>query len=192
MTVMNPDFDRALVGAKVTAPATRLRLPTGRLVAAEPPGRFAPGEVARWAFAETVPPGEYPVEILTRDDVVVGARVVARPEPVLEWRPAQRGGQDYVYPVDGATGAFGSVEVFEALTDDEAAEDLIEDLAFDRHGPYGMFTDEETDANLVVVNLGSDGRYLSWVGYAAGGEVACFFTDFGDLEHRADGLENPF
>jgi hypothetical protein len=192
MPLMNPDFDRLLVGAKVIATAARLRLPSGRLVAAEPPGLFVAGEVARWAFAETVPPGEYPVEILTQHDVVVGARVVARPEPVREWRPAQRGGQDYVYPVDGATGAFGSVEVFEALTDDEAREDLIADLSFDRHGPYSTYTDEETDANLVAINLGADGRYLSWIGYAAGGEVACFFTDFGDLEHRSDDLENPF
>ena len=187
MPDMNPDFDRLLAGVKVITPAARLRLPSGRLVAAEPPGLFAAGEVARWAFAETVPPGEYPVEILTQDDVVVGARVVARPGPVSDWRTAQRGGQDYVYPVDGATGAFGSVEVFEALTDDEAREDLIADLSFDRHGPYSTYTNEETDANLVAINLGADGRYLSWVGYTASGEVACFFTDFGGLEHRSHG-----
>ena len=187
MPDMSPDFDTLLAEAQVITPAARLRLPSGRLVAAEPPGLFPAGEVARWAFAETVPPGEYPVEILTEDDVVVGARVVARPEPVSDWRPAQRGGHDYVYPVDGATGGFGSVEVFEALTDEEAREDLIADLSFDRLGPYSMYTDEETDANLVAFHLGSDGRYLSWVGYTAGGEVARFFTDFGGLEYRSHG-----
>ncbi|MET0492621.1 MAG: DUF4241 domain-containing protein [Actinoplanes sp.] len=190
---MNPDFDRVPAGAKVVSPAARLRLPSGRLVAAEPPGLFAAGEVARWAFAETVPPGDYPVEILTRDEVVLGARVVARPEPVREWRPARSGDdQDRVYPVDGGTGSFGSVEVFEALTGDEAREDLIADVSFDAHGPYSVYNDEETDTNLVVLHLGGDGRYLTWVGYTAAGEVACFFTDFGGLEHPSDELENPF
>ena len=88
---MNPDFDRVPAGAKLVRPAAQLRLPSGRLVAAEPPGLFAAGEVARWAFAETVPPGDYPVEILTRDDVVLGARVVVRPEPVRQWRRATAG-----------------------------------------------------------------------------------------------------
>ena len=180
--------DSDFAGLQVVAPASRLRLPSGRLVAAEPPGLFAAGEVDQWAFAETVPPGEYPVEILTKDDVVLGARVVVRPEPVHEWQPAQRGGQDYVYPVDGGTGSFGSVEVFEALTDAEAAEDLIADLSFDRHGPYSVYTDEE---NLIAFHLGGDGRYLSWVGYAEDGEVVCFFTDFGGLASRSE-VENPF
>lgn len=182
MPVPDPDFDRLLAGAEVVTPAERLRLPSGRLVAAEPPGLFPAGEVGRWAFAEVVPPGEYPVEISARDGVVLGARVVVRPGPVREWRPARRGGEDYVYPVDGATGGFGSVEVFEALTDDEAREDLIADLSFDRHGPYGTYADEESGANLLAFYLGGDGRYRSWVGYAAGGELACFLTDFGDLE----------
>jgi len=37
-----------------------------------------------------------------------------------------------------------------------------------------------------------DGRYLTCVGYTAAGAVACFFTDFGGLEHPGDDLENPF
>ena len=190
---MSPDFDIVPAGAKVVSPATRLWLPSGRLVAAEPPGLFPAGEVARWAFAETVPAGTYPVEMLTRDDVVLGARVVVRPGPVREWRPAQCGaGQDRVYPVDGGTGSFGSVEVFEALTADEAREDLIADVSFDAHGPYSIYTDDETGTNLIVLHLGGDGRYLTWAGYTADGEVSCFFTDFGGLEQASGELENPF
>ncbi|ROO53011.1 uncharacterized protein DUF4241 [Micromonospora sp. Llam0] len=170
----------------------RLRLPSGRLVAAEPPGGFPAGEVARWAFTQTVAPGEYAVEILVEDDVVLGAGVVVRPEPVSRWLPARRGGEDYVYPVDGATGGFGSVEVFEALTDGDAREDLIADLSFDQDGLYSVYHDEATDTNLVAIHLDADGRYRSWVGYTADGEVACFFTDFGDLEHLSGDPQNPF
>jgi hypothetical protein len=188
---MTPDFDRLLAAATVIGADARLRLPSGRLVAAEPPGLFPAGEVARWAFPQTVAPGEYAVEILAKDDAVLGARVVVRPGPVSEWRPAQRGGEDYVYPVDGATGAFGSVEVFEALADDDAREDLIADLSFDRDEPYGVYHHEATGTNLVAINLDADGRYLSWVGYTADGEAACFFTDFGGLEHWPD-PQDPF
>lgn len=178
--------------ATILAADVRLRLPTGRLVAAEPPGLFPAGEVSRWAFTQTVAPGEYAVEILAEDDVVLGAGVVVRPEPVGQWLPAQRDGEDYIYPVDGATGAFGSVEVFEALTDDEAREDLIADLSFDREGLYSVYHHEATDTNLVAIHLGADGRYRSWVGYTAEGEVACFLTDFGDLEVRISDSPNPF
>lgn len=184
MPAMNPDFDRLLAEATVIAADARLRLPSGRLVAAEPPGLFPAGEVARWAFPQTVAPGEYAVEVLAEEAAVLGARVVVRPEPVSEWLPAQRGGEDYVYPVDGATGAFGSVEVFEALTDDEAREDLIADLSFDGDEPYSVYHHEATGTNLVAISLDADGRYRSWVGYTADAEVACFLTDFGDLEHR--------
>ncbi|MFY1653719.1 DUF4241 domain-containing protein [Solwaraspora sp. WMMB762] len=189
---MTYDFDGLLAAATTLTADVRLRLPSGRLVAAEPPGLFPAGEVARWAFTQTVSPGEYAVEILTEDDVVLGARVVVRPEPVSQWLPAQRNGEDYIYPVDGATGGFGSVEVFEALTDDEAREELIADLSFDADEPYSIYHHEATGTNLIAIHLGADGRYRSWVGYTAGGEVACFLTDFGDLEARIGESPEPF
>ncbi|WFE25432.1 DUF4241 domain-containing protein [Solwaraspora sp. WMMD791] len=177
--------------ATTVAADVRLRLPSGRLVAAEPPGLFPAGEVACGAFAQTVAPGEYAVEILAEGDVVLGAGVVVRPEPVSQWLPAQCNGEDLIYPVDGATGGFGSVEVFEALTDDDAREELIADLSFDQDGLYSVYHHEATDTNLVAIHLNADGRYRSWVGYTAEGEVACFFTDFGDLEDRTGDLQNP-
>lgn len=167
--------------AAVVVPAARLVLPSGRLIAAEPGTGFPAGEAAQWAFAETVEPGEYPVEVVMRDDEVIAARVITRPEPVVDWRPAQRNGESYVYPVDGAAGSLGSPEVFEALTDPEAVEDLIADLSFDSDEPYATYTDPDSGANLVAFPLGGDGRYLSWIGYTAAGDVACFLTDFGDV-----------
>jgi hypothetical protein len=180
---MSVALSRSLAGAVFT-PAARLSLPSGRLIAAEPGTGFPVGEAARWAFSEIFAPGAYPVEILIQDGTLIAARVVARPAPVVDWRPAQRGGGPYVYPVDGATGSFGSPEVFEALTDDEAREDLIADLSFDSDEPYATYTDAVSGTNLVAFRLGADGRYLSWVGHTATGDVACILTDFGGLEHH--------
>lgn len=95
MSAVHPDVDGALVGAEVVA-AGPLTLPSGRLVAAEPPGVFAPGEVAGWSYAETVPPGEYPVEVVRRD------------------------GDDFV-----ADSSFGSDDPYVTYADDETGHDLV-------------------------------------------------------------------
>lgn len=185
--LMSPDFAAALVDADVVS-ADPLILPSGRLMAAEPPGHFPAGEVARWAFAETVAPGDYPVEVLRERGVVVAARVIVRPGPVHEWRPARVAGQpdwDHCFfPVDGGTASFGSVEVFESLTDPEAIDDLITDFSFGSGEPYVSYVDEDTGVNLVGFHLGGDGRFETWVGYTAAGEVACFLTDYGELAGR--------
>lgn len=155
-----------------------------------------------------MPPGEYPVEIVLADfadpanpqgntayHAVVAARLVVPPEPVASWRLALQDGQDdanladdeyHGYAVDGGTGSFGSPEVFDALAASaEAREDLIADASFGRDEPFVTYTDEGTDTNLVLFNSGGgDGRYATWVGYTANGEVACFLTDFRVLTHR--------
>ncbi|WP_203918878.1 DUF4241 domain-containing protein [Rugosimonospora africana] len=181
---MNPDFAMALVGAEAVV-ADPLKLPSGRLMAAEPPGHFPAGEVARWAFAETVPPGEYPVEVLRGRGVVIAARVIVRSEPVYEWRPAHVTGQpDWehcFFPVDGGTASFGSVEVFESLTDPDTIDDLVTDFSFGFGEPYITYADEDRGLNLVGFHLGGDGRFETWIGYTATGEVACFLTDYGNL-----------
>ncbi|WP_432972728.1 DUF4241 domain-containing protein [Dactylosporangium sp. CA-233914] len=186
---MNPDFNMALMDVDVIV-ADPLRLPSGRLVAAEPPGLFPAGEVARWAFAETIAPGEYPVEVLRERGWVIAARVIVCPGPVHEWRPAKVAGrpdwEHCFFPVDGATGSFGSVEVFETLTDPEAREDLIADLSFGSGEPYITYVDEDTGLNLISFALGGDGKFETWVGYTAAGDAACFLTDYGDLCGRDD------
>ncbi|GAA5193090.1 hypothetical protein GCM10023322_54140 [Rugosimonospora acidiphila] len=219
MSPQPPDFNRLLAdgrehdasGFRSGCVATvrilrgdRLRLPTGRLVAAEPPGNFPDG-AQRCAFTHAVPPGDYPVELVMADytdpgnpqgntayDAVAAARVVVRAEPVNAWRLALCDGQDeadlaeghiYAYPVDGGIGAFGSPEVFDVLgRNEEAREDLLVDASFGSDEPYVTYTDEATGNNLVLFRSGNgDGRYATWVGYTAEGEVACFLTDFGLL-----------
>jgi uncharacterized protein DUF4241 len=185
MSAVHPDFDGALVRAEVVA-AGLLKLPSGRLVAAEPPGLFPPGEVADWSYTETVPPGEYPVEVVRGDCTVMAARVIVNPDPVHDWRPARCVAhpewEHCFFPVDGGTGSFGSVEVFEHLAaDPEAREDFIADASFGSDDPYVTYADDETGHNLVCFGLGGDGRFETWVGYTEAGEVACFLTDYANL-----------
>ncbi|MFC4562254.1 DUF4241 domain-containing protein [Nocardiopsis mangrovi] len=180
-----------------------LRLPSGRLVACEPGTRFPEG-ARRATFVQRVEPGAYPVELAVADVAGLGprgaglpyiaaARLAVRREPVAAWRPALLEGQDeadlddgayYGYPVDAGVGAFGSTEVFDSLSgpgaDDDTAEDVW-DLTHDLedHDRAGAYTDPVTGANVVFFCTGEgDGHYGTWVGYTAGGAVACFVTVF--------------
>jgi Protein of unknown function (DUF4241) len=209
------DFGRPHVGCEMTvrvAEGARLRLPTGRLVAAEPWSHL--GDSAdSYAFTQRVAPGTYPVELIIADyhypthpqgregfSEVAAARLVIRDAPAVRWRLALREGDDeaqladdefYGYPVDGGTGSFGSAEVFESIARSEAIDDLayiVGDLG--RADEVGVYTDKTTGDNLVMFRSGGgDGHYPTWVGYTVGGEVACFVTDFGTLtEDLGDGF----
>jgi hypothetical protein len=71
------------------------------------------------------------------------------------------------------------------LDDEEARGDLVADQSFGRDEPFVTYEDDATGTNLVMfASGGGDGRYPSWVGYTAGGGVACFLTDFGTLTSR--------
>ncbi|GAA0551297.1 uncharacterized protein DUF4241 [Saccharopolyspora erythraea NRRL 2338] len=191
--------ERRVATVRVVAGAA-LRLPTGRVLACEPWTGFPDG-AHRDAFIQRVQPGVYPVELVvatfsdpvdprgdTTFDEVAAARLLIRPEPVAAWRLALREGQDdaeladgelYGYPVDGATGSFGSPEVFDGLKNAEDP-DIVMDIVTGLEAPdkVAVYTDELTGDNLVIFSSGGDGYYGTWIGYTAGGEVACFVTDF--------------
>jgi hypothetical protein len=177
-----------------------LRLPTGRLIASQP----GAGDEA---FVQRVPPGTYPVELIMaeyqdpEDDPedllfmeVAAARLRVRDEPVASWRMAVCPGQDetelgdddyFGYPVDGGRGSFGSPEVYEAMADITDPHVFWPEI--DEVDDVGVYVDEETGANLVCFASGDgDGHYGTWVGYTAGGEVACFLTDFMTLTGHTD------
>jgi hypothetical protein len=197
--------DGCVATVRVVAGAD-LRLPTGRLVAAEPWAYFHDG-AGRYAFVQRVEPGAYPVQLIiadyydpgnpqgnTRFDEVAAARLVIRDEPAGSWRLALRDGQDdtqlagdeyYGYPVDGGTGSFGSPEVFDALASGGDPDQLVYLVGgLEENDEVGVHTDEATGSNLVCFRSGGgDGRYGTWVGYTDQGEVACFVTDFMTLTH---------
>ena len=201
------DFSHLREGREATVrvvAGAELRLPTGRLVAAEPWSYFDDGAEA-YAFTQCVAPGSYPVELiiagypdpadprgLRRFDEVAAARLVIRDAPAVSWHLALREaeteaglGDDeyYGYSVDGGNGSFGSPEVFASIERDEAADDLAYIAGdLERVDEVGIYTDKATGANLVMFRSGGgDGCYATWVGYTADGEVACYVTDFGTL-----------
>jgi hypothetical protein len=165
-----------------------LRLPTGRLVAAEP--SYSSDDFV--AFSATVPPGRYPVTLAgfewdgpSGDWIgIAAARVEILDKPIVTWELATRPGQDvrlladnqfYGFGVDGGTGG---------LFDAQAA-DLALIQGYDENF-YALLldtgstelTDDSSDVNVIVfVSAVGDGTYPSWIGRTATGEIACFVVD---------------
>ncbi|MFS8522478.1 MAG: DUF4241 domain-containing protein [Micromonosporaceae bacterium] len=157
-------------------PVGWLRMPTGRLVAAD--ANALAGAVPLTVSAR---PGRYPVTLsmLAVDDgppVVAAVRVLVTDRPVATWelavrsrRPAAAEGWD----------AFGfEVTSGVACLLDAAARGplargpgLAQALA---GGP--VCTDDVAGANLVAF-AAAPGTYPTWVGRTTGGEVACFVAD---------------
>ncbi|MGW4484053.1 DUF4241 domain-containing protein [Amycolatopsis sp. NPDC004368] len=180
-----------------------LWLPTGRVVAVEP---FLPEN--RDAFAQTVAPGVYPVVLAVAEfgepgeqsglDTVAAAKLVIRDEPVVSWEMAVSEEQDlaelesddsyFGYPVDGATGSFLDAAFAENYTEDFVDQLLDLLIASRMEGRYAAtYTDGEGRPVVVAFPTGDgDGSYPTWVGRTAGGEVACFVTDFFVLTYPED------
>jgi hypothetical protein len=205
------DFSHFRRGCVVTvriAEGADLRLPSGLVIAGEPWGNF-PAPASDYAFVQRVEPGEYPVELIVADfhdpgnpqgnthfSQVAAARLVVRDEPVAVWRMGLQAGQDdadlaedeiYGYPVDGGMGSFASPELMDALREDEDAFELLAEASENDADSVGVHVDERTGNNIVMFRSGDgDGRYGTWVGYTAAGEVACFVTDFNTLTASDD------
>ncbi|HEY0541457.1 MAG TPA: DUF4241 domain-containing protein [Actinoallomurus sp.] len=187
-----------------------LSLPSGRVAAGEP---FMYGSLQdSGGFIQRVPPGRYPVVLILGDFVgdrgnetysfttVAAARLVIRDEPVVSWEMAVYDGQDvgrlgddefYGYPVDGGTGGFVDVQNIAALCADYDAfiERLLVDFGDSDHDPTAPVIVTNAESEPVVVAFtsgGGDGRYPTWIGRTADGEVACVLTDFFQLPEEED------
>jgi hypothetical protein len=228
MPLPAPDFDRLFAsGARLTLPGgdvatirlwqeSSLWLPSGRVVAGEP---FSFGAEDS-GFVQRVPPGRYPLVLviavvgarsyLRAYETIAAARLVIRDEPVVSWEMAVLEGQDvaelgddefFGYPVDGGTGGFVDAASIAPLCGDEDYHDRL--MAVLELGETefaaGTLSDDEGRPFLAVFSSGGgDGYYPTWVGRTAGGEVACFLTDFlvlkddeDDEPHSADGDRTP-
>ncbi|SHN47167.1 DUF4241 domain-containing protein [Cryptosporangium aurantiacum] len=163
--------------------AGELRMPTGRLVAADP----YPLEFGNKPFTETVPPGSYPVIIsyLPDSGTTAAARLVIRDEPVERWELALCAGQDTIALGDGEFYGFG-VDTGTACFVDAAGADALPALLEPRwiefhdreHGPTQTVDLGESGANVISWASGyGDGSYPTWIGRTKGGEIACFVAD---------------
>jgi hypothetical protein len=178
------------------APGGLLRLPTGRLVVADPD----PWMHEVTPFAETVPPGEYPLQLSvvrfadTPDHTRVAACAVwVSDHPTAWWDNAWRTGEEPLLLGDGEffgvgvdAGRVALVDAAAAAAFGETVEDAYDELTGWAHELTG---DGDADANLITVESGwGDGSYPVWVGRDAAGELTCFVVDFLLLAH-ADRLD---
>ncbi|MFJ1745859.1 DUF4241 domain-containing protein [Streptomyces sp. NPDC088116] len=206
------DFPDAEVSLLVRVlPGVPLSLPSGRVVAMEP-AYFGEDDPAELAFTEQVRPGTYPVVLIMVDMIgpdgedqgntrVAGARLEIRDEPVATWELAVTPGDDlddleddelFGYPVDSGTGCFVDARTVEALGEDEDFAEEVLSARFDRDpripatDPITMSVGDDDHA-LVAFSTGwGDGSYSTWIGRTAGGDVACFLTDFEVLPEEDD------
>ncbi|AHB48928.1 hypothetical protein W911_11770 [Hyphomicrobium nitrativorans NL23] len=185
-----------------TVEAGTLKLPSGRISAADP---FIALSDAK-PFAEAVPRGVFPVRLAVGEFPRGGVRVAfARVDfsatPVVRWSLAVPEGQSlstlkndeiFGYGVDAGTGAFFDPVASKAagqLLD--ANPDAWEDWQTEGEangpkviGPYSFLLDLDLgDANAIMFHSGwGDGFYASWFGFDADGNVAALVTDFQTID----------
>jgi Protein of unknown function (DUF4241) len=176
--------------------AGRLRMPSGRLIAADPAWLDAELE----PFTTTVSPGAYPVALAVirfeqdpRHQRVAAANLVVRQEPVVSWELALRPGEDprmlgegefFGFGVDTGTAAFLDAAALTAMVGlvTDGWETFVErhggNLYRQQQAEVAEMIDPASGANLIAFESGwGDGAYPTWIGRTAAGEVACFVAD---------------
>lgn len=177
-----------------TVPGGSLRLPTGRLVAADPAWDWRNIE----PFTVAVAPGAYPLTlavVTTHDDERVAAvKMTVRDEPVVTWEMALRPGQDPAALAPGEAYDVGVDSGTMALVDNAALPAIGARIDADPSVSYVRertgtveLTDPSSGGNMVIFRTGyGDGGYPLWVGRTAAKAVSCFVVDMAMLP-RATG-----
>jgi hypothetical protein len=177
-------------------PLGTVQLPTGRVVASDP---FFVGDAH--AFADPLPPGSHPVDLLlaTFPDgasvtaarlAVEGARVATWRAAVIEGSASPAGEEPLGYAVDSGSGSFTSAEsaLYVGQRYDRFSDDLL--AALQRAGPDAPWTRMALGApgtpgaelDIAVFPSGyGDGAFGTWLGLDASGQAVAYVTDFGLL-----------
>ncbi|MFD9459475.1 DUF4241 domain-containing protein [Streptomyces sp. NPDC060027] len=178
-----------------------LRVPSGRLVVADPMDRDDSRQLT-----ERIPPGEYPLQaaVLVGEGDYYGERFPVTEEPLVRlliaadpavtWEMGLGEGEDprllldghaYGFGTDAATGGFADASGWKVLSGkirryydegDESAAEFVTDGCL-------RATDEETGGDLVSFCTGGDGTWPVWLGRSATGELVAVavITSFVDL-----------
>lgn len=194
------------------AAIAELRLPTGKIVAADP-GSL--DECVTAYFSRDVPPGTYPVDLAIRHTRKIGEqagtadtacmRVRFRDAPVMDWLMATTCDQDaddlqpfqiYGYGVDvgmaslaDSSGLAAILQKYEAqgkkLYDEFYFEQVLPAYEATNGRSANILLDSSTGANLIVCSSGyGDGFYASYWGLDGRDKPVCLVTDFGLLTHH--------
>jgi hypothetical protein len=180
---------RAESDAAVTEERAWLSLPTGHVVAADPIA-LGFGDLPL-PFAQTVPPGRYPVELRIEHGYVATARLIIRDEPATVWEltvpkgrvPGEIDPNSSGYEVESGMGCLADEQSFGRLCADGACEwqqDLIVDVAR-RSAASAVLKHADADDEPVLIAFRTgegDGECTTWAGRNANGDVTCFVTDF--------------
>ncbi|MCC2280951.1 DUF4241 domain-containing protein [Streptomyces sp. ET3-23] len=172
-----------------------LRLPTGRVIVADPTSLSADDE----PFTAMVPPGTYPLvlgkverrgerhgEELAWEEITAAMLRIGDRRPTIAWEQALLPGQEirllgegeyYGFGVDSGTAAFLDLAARDALAaDPDAAMDLAESIGDEVTCP--QFHDPVSGANAIAFPSGAgDGSYPVWIGRDCDGEVTCLIAD---------------
>jgi hypothetical protein len=175
----------------------RLRLPSGRIVAAD-----AMVEPTLPAFDRAVEPGEYPVHLAIAhfrkggDQRIAAAWLVFGSNAIARWVPTRldatarrqpKPGEPAAYGVDSGTGSFLSPEAAASMTaqlSDEFAERVAEQMhATYVHTREWAMVELPGQLNLALFSSGlGDGAYASFWGLDADDKPVVLLTDFGLLD----------
>lgn len=173
-------------------------LPTGQVVGCDPlaySGDALP-------FTVPVSPGRYPlgawVAVLYSGDRewerrVAALQLIIRDEPTARWQLALVKGQDlaalgedeyFGYAVDAGTGTLADLAAVQAMAtwDYQRLEDVFMHAEVPDTPVPGLVaavTDDRSGANVIIVTTGwGDGRYPTFTGHTAEGDISSFVTDF--------------
>jgi hypothetical protein len=180
-------FDRGTVEPKA---AGTLRLPTGRIVVADP----ASAGVDTDPLVRTVPPGDYPVEVSVawieqnQEHRIAAARVRFSDRPVAKWEPALADGQDpdtlepgqfFGYGVDAGTACFVDASLL-PLDFDFFDQTIVPAMQkADERLLAGYAEVARGAASVVAFSSGAgDGMYASFWGLDDAGQPVVLVTEF--------------
>ncbi|MGW6934634.1 DUF4241 domain-containing protein [Lentzea sp. NPDC054927] len=163
-------------------PAGTIRLPSGKLLVADPGWLHTDPK----PLTATAPPGEYPVDVfeLAEDGKsawTVACRVTVKDAPVTSWDLALLDGEHELSLGDGEF--FGNpVDTATLALVDQAGVKAYQqadiDAATAGEAVFHRLSDPKTGTDLVIVPGWSDGAYPVWIGRTEDGAIGCFILDF--------------
>lgn len=177
----------------------KIKIISGRIIACDPLHTDEYGI----AFTRVFPSGEFPVQLSIAqaidEDVIAFARINFTDEPVEKWelallegqKPLPVGDEDiHGFGVDGSIGIFVDEETKKALDknnliDDELYGPLNKEMEKHYHNTWRATIYNFGHHNLAVFTTGlGDGRYATYIGFDAKGQICRLLSDFNIFNWR--------